>query len=116
MAILLTVKWCLNNDNVHQSCQILRHDSITKPELPQKKEPRASQRDICLQAPAHFHPDVNCNEANAKILQNKLLGITKENKVRLHPEALQKKYKDTLQLLRKQKLWRSMNKTTEAQR
>lgn len=55
---------------------------------PKKKEPRASQRDICLQAPAHFHPDVNCNEANAKILQNKLLGITKENKVRLHPEAL----------------------------
>ena len=52
------------------------------------EEPRASQRDICLQAPAHFHPDVNCNEANAKILQNKLHDITKENKVRLHPEAL----------------------------
>lgn len=71
--------------NVHQSCH-----SITKPELSKKKkkEPRASQRDICLQAPAHFHPDVNCNEANAKILQNKLHSITKENKVRLHPEAL----------------------------
>lgn len=78
--------------NFPQSCQILRLDhktrTVQKKTKKKPEEPRASQRDICLQAPAHFHPDVNCNEANAKILQNKLHDITKENKVRLHPEAL----------------------------